>query len=189
MQFAAILRSADAGRRLALGGRASKVHPLGPLPQLGTNHPHRDGHKNDGPLPRDTRVQEHNVIEAGDVDGRKDNDEDNGDGEEEEAVAPEVGGPGADAVGHVEEGAARVDELPGEEEKDPGHGGVRGGAGAEDVVADGRVGVVALVAELAAVEAKDDDGEGAEDAAGHEDSVDDHVEHEFGGEDAVFELQ
>lgn len=96
--------------------------------------------------------------------------------------------PSLETAGHIEQGTAKVDELPREEEKDPGHGGVAGCAGAEDFVALRRVGIVAFVAEVAGIEAKDDDGKRAQHAAGHEDAVDAHVEEELGCEDAVFEL-
>lgn len=122
------------------------------------------------------------------VQGAEHSEEDNRDGEEEELVAPEVGCPGLDAVGHVEQRAAKVDEFPREEEEYPRHGGVAGCAGAEHLVTLGGVRVVTVDAEVAAVEAEDDDGEGSDGAAGHDDAVDDHVEEEFGGKDAVFEL-
>lgn len=125
----------------------------------------------------------------GDVERREDNEEDSHNGPEQECVAPEVANPGFEAARHVKERAAEVDELPGEEQEDPSHGSVAGRTGAEDLVACKRVAVVTLLAEVAIVEAKDDDGEGAKDATSHENAVDKHVEEELGCEDAVFELR
>lgn len=104
-------------------------------------------------------MQKHNVVEPRDVDCREHKAEDDGDGEEEEFVAPEVRGPGAYALGHVEEGAAEVDELPGEQQEDPGHGSVAGGTGTEHLVAGRGVAVVAVHAKVAVVEAEEHDGE------------------------------
>lgn len=97
--------------------------------------------------------------------------------------------PSLKAARHIKKRAAKVDELPREEEKDPGHGGVAGCAGAEDFVALDRVGIIALVAEIARTEAEDDDGKGSKNAAGHENTVNAHIEEELGCEDAVFELR
>lgn len=99
-----------------------------------------------------------------------------------------MGPPRPDPLMHVEKGPAEVYQLPREEQKDPCHGCVSRCAGTEDVVAGGRVSVVAVDAEVAVAKAEDDGGEGAEHAAGHENAVDDHVEHEFGGEDTITEL-
>ena len=165
------------------------MDPLCPLPRLSTNNEHDNGNEDDPPFPVNPGVHEDDGIQPRDVQRRKHNEEDNGNGEEEEAVPPQMVPPRADPpAAPVEEGPAEVDELPGEEQEDPRHGRVGRGAGAKDDVARRRVGVVAVGAQVAVAEGEDDGGEGAEDAASHEDAVDDHVEHEFGGEDAVAEL-
>lgn len=171
-----------------LKGPSSEVDALRPLPRLRQHHENDDIHKDDSPLPADTIVLENDVIQCGDVQNREDREEDAGDRPEQKLVAPQVACPGPEAIGHVEQGAAEVDKAPGEEEEDPGHGGEACGAGAEDRVADLRVVVVAVGAEVAVAEAEDDDRERAEDAAGHDGAVDDHVCEELGREDAVFEL-
>ena len=164
------------------------IHPLRPLPRLRAQHKHHHRNKHHRPLPANARVHKHNMVNDGNVQRPEHDEEDDGDGEEEEAVAPEVHAPGAEPAGHVEQRAPRVDELPREEQEDPRHGRVAGGARAEHVVARRRVLVVAVGAEVAVVEAEYHDGEGPDGAARHEDAVGDHVEQELGAEDAVFEL-
>lgn len=171
-----------------LKGLSSEVDALRPLPRLRQNHKHDDVHKDNSPLPADTGVLENDMVQLGNVQNREDREEDPSDRPEQELVAPKVARPRLEAVGHVEKGAAEVDQAPGEEEEDPGHGREACSAGAENGVAGLRVGVVAVGAEVAVAEAEDDDGEGAQDTAGHDGAVGDHVCEEFGGEDAVFEL-
>lgn len=96
--------------------------------------------------------------------------------------------PCLEPIRHIEQGSTEINKLPREEEEDPRHGGVTRCACAEDGFTRRRVFVVAVGAEVATVEAEHDDGEGADCAAGHEGAVDDHVEEELGGEDAIFEL-
>ena len=98
---------------------APAVRALGPLPGLSADEKDEDGDEDDGPLPGNAVVHEDDVVEDGDVEGGEDEDEDDGDGPEEEVVVPEVGGPRADAPGHVEERPPRVDQLPREEQEDP----------------------------------------------------------------------
>lgn len=120
---------------------------------------------------------------------RGEHDEENGDhGKEQKLVAPEMLHPLLETLGHVEEGPAEVDKLPCEQEKDPSHGCVAGGSGAEDGVAFGRVLVVAVAAKIAGIKPKDYNGERPEHAAGHEKAVDDHVGEELWCKYSVFQL-
>lgn len=133
-------------------------------------------------------MQEHLVVQHRNVQRGKHDKENTRHGEEQELVAPQMHRPRLEALGHVEQRPAGVDELPGEEKEDPRHGRVAGRASAEDGVAGWRVVDVAVEPQVAGFEAKDDEGEGSEDAAGHDGPVDDHVDHEFGSEDTIFEL-
>lgn len=164
-------------------------HPLPPLIRLSRGEEEQVRNNDNSPLPRNTLMHKNNGVDNRDIQRSDSNKETHGNRPEQERVAPETQGPLARALSDaVEEGAARVDELPGEEEEDPHHGRVAGGAGAEDVLAGVAVLEVAVVAEVAVVEAKEDDDEGAEEAGGHDEAVADEVGDEFGGEDAVFEL-
>lgn len=173
---------------MPLGRLTSEVDALGPLPRLRQHHKHEDIDKDDSPLPADTSVLENDMVQLGNVQDREDSEEDAADRPEQELVAPQVGSPRLETVGHVEQRAAEVNQTPGEEEEDPGHGREAGGAGAEGRLAALRVDVVAVGAEVPVVEAEDDDCERAEDAAGCDGAVDDHVCEEFGCKDAIFEL-
>lgn len=171
-----------------LGSLSSKVNSLGPLPGLGTQSPNKDCDEDDGPFPANTGMQEDDMVKTGDVEGGKYDKEDAADGVEQELVSPEVSSPYFDALGHVKEGAAEIDEFPREEQEDPRHGGVAGSSGAEDGLARIAVLVVTVYTQVAVAKAEYHNGEGAQDAAGHEDAVDNHICEEFGGEDAVFKL-
>lgn len=166
----------------------SKVYTFRPLPRFSAQSPNEDGNEDHAPFPTDTSVQEDNMIQAWNVQRREHDEEYTNDCEEQELVTPKMLRPHLEALGHVEERPAEVDELPRKKEEDPGHGRVAGGSGAEDGIAFGGVLVVAVAAEVARVEAEDYNGEGAEDAACHEETVDDHVGEEFGCKDSVFQL-
>lgn len=92
---------------------------------------------------------EHAVVDNRDVDDREGKNETSHDTKEEELVAPDIMHPLSKdflRVGlHLEEAAAQVHHLPGEEEGEPGHAGKSSGAGAENCVAVvGFVGVVVM---------------------------------------------
>lgn len=169
-----------------------KVYPLSQLPHLDASKENRRLHKDDAPLPRNPLVPEHDPIEPGDVEDGEDGHDAGDDGPEEEAVLPEVAGPlreGVLRLGlHAEEAAPEVHHLDGEEEREPNHGREAGGAGPEHQVAAGRVAVVAVFADLAVAEAVEDEDEAAEAEGCHPETVDEHVEHQLGGENALFQL-
>lgn len=56
------------------------IHPLRPLPRLGAQEPYKDCDKHNTPLPANTLVQEHNVVQYRDIQRRENNKEDNRDG-------------------------------------------------------------------------------------------------------------
>jgi hypothetical protein len=87
---------------------------------------------------------------------------------------------------HAEERAAHVDHLPGEEKGEPCEADKGGGPSAEDGVAHFAVGIVAADTEVAVTEAEEDNGEGGKAEGSHPEAVDDHVDHDFHGEDAGF---
>lgn len=174
---------------------ASKVHALGPLPRFNAQKEQKRLDKDDTPLPRDGRMLKDGGVNDGNVDDGEHGDEAGNDGPKEKLVAPDVNDPlgkVALALGlHAEEAAAQVDHLPGEEEGEPGQAGKGRRAGAEHDLAVLRVRLVAVVTNVgvAVAEAKEDDGEGADAERGHPDSVDNHVDQEFRGEDTLLELK
>lgn len=141
----------------------AEVDPLGELPRLRAGEEEEGDGEDDAPLLADGAVEEDDLVDDGDVDGGHGAEEADEDGPEEERVAPEAEGPalgvGDDAV---EEGAPEVDKLPGEDGEGPHHDRVAGRAGAEHAVALLRVLHVAVVAQVAVVEAEENGGEGAE---------------------------
>ena len=82
--------------------------------------------------------------------------------------------------------AAQVFEFPRADEDQPGEFGEDGGARAEHGIAAGTVVAVAVDAEVGVAGAVDDDDEGEEGAGAHDGAVDQHVDDDLGGEDAVF---
>lgn len=79
-------------------------------------------------------MQKYNVIKDRDVKRWKDDKKDNGDCKEEKLIAPEVRCPCFEPLVHIEKRASKVNELPREEEKDPGHGCVACSPSAEHIV-------------------------------------------------------
>ena len=70
--------------------RPSEVDPLGPLPRLNADKEQNSGNEHDTPLPADSGVLEHNVVDDGDVHDRENGDEPNTDRVEKELVAPDI---------------------------------------------------------------------------------------------------
>lgn len=132
------------------------------------------------------------VVDDGNVQGGEDGDETRNDGPEEELVPPDVDHPlgkVALAAGlHAEETAAHVDHFPGQEQREPCERHECGGAGSEDRVTLLRVGVVASRPEIAVAKAVHDEQETRETQRAHPESVRDHIEHDFQGEDAALEV-
>ena len=76
--------------------------------------------------------------------------------------------------------------FPGKQERKPGHADESGGAGAKHRVARRRVTAVAVCGEVAIAPGEEDESEGAETEGCHPEAVDEGVEDDFGGEDAIF---
>ncbi|KAI3478679.1 hypothetical protein L1887_59316 [Cichorium endivia] len=90
------------------------------------------------PFPADAFVQEDDAVEAGNVENGEDAEEAADDADEEELVPPRVAEPlvvPASVVAHVEEAAAHVDHLPGQNEREPGDDGKGRGTRTEDELA------------------------------------------------------
>ena len=138
---------------------------------------------------------ENTVVDNRDVDDRECKNETSHDTKEEELVAPDIMHPlGIAFLGvglHVEEAAAQMHHLPGEEEGEPGHAGEGSGAGTENCVAVVRlVGIVVMcvtaLGELAVAPSEHDEREGGQTEGGHPDSVDEGVDDDFPGENTLF---
>lgn len=128
---------------------ATEVNTLAPFPALNAKEEKHCLDKDNSPLPRDTAVLENTVVDNRDVDNREGKNEAGHDTKEKELVAPDIMHPlGKDflRVGlHLEEAAAQMHHLPGEEEGEPSHAGKGSGAGAEHcVTVIGFVGVVVM---------------------------------------------
>lgn len=169
-----------------------EVHPLGPLPGLNTEEEEDSSDEHNTPLPADSLVLEHRVADDRDVKDREDGDEAGADGEEEELVAPHIDDPLREVLFgaglHAEEGAAHINHLPGKEEREPGEACKTGGASAEDGVAAGREVVVTVLTEVTVAPGVEDQAEGCETQRGDPDTIDQHIEHDFKGEDTAFQL-
>lgn len=176
-----------------LGRTAAKEDTLSPLPGFNTEEEEEGLDEDDGPLPADGCVLEDNVVETGNVDQREHGDETSNDGPEEERVAPNVVHPLSEvalaARLHAEERTTHVDHLPGEEEGEPGKAGKGGSTSAENNLAT----LTAFVASFANVgltisKAVQDKNERSKAKGSHPQTVDHHVDHEFGSKDTLLEL-
>jgi len=169
---------------------ATEVDALGPLPGLDAAEEQGRLDEDDAPLPRDPGVLEHDVVDDRDVQDREDGDEAGDDRPEEELVAPGVVHPLREVplgLGlHAEEGAAHVDHLPGEEEREPGETDEGRRARAEYQVTLRRVVSVAASTEVAVAKAPHHQGEGREAERGCPDAVDEDVDDDLPGEDTLF---
>lgn len=202
-----VLVSADSGAEVALENAGLEINRAPPassgilllevlalakLPSLDADKEQECGDENHSPLPADARVPEHDGVDDGDVQDGEDGDECAHDGEEQELVAPHVVEPlGEVLVGarlHHEEGAAHVNHLPREEDGEPGETGECGGTSAEHSVAAGVVALVTSGTQVAVAKAEHDDREGGETECGDPESVEDHVDHDFDGENTTLEL-
>jgi hypothetical protein len=166
-----------------------EVNPLRRLPRLNAQNKQDAEREHNPPLLVDAIVQEDDVVDDGDVQRGQDEQRPANDRPEEEGVAPKPVEPRARIRNDgVEEGAAGVDELPAKGGKHPHHDGVADGAGAEDTGTRLGPAQVAVLAEVAVVQAPERGDEGADHADSHDDAVDEEVSEELGSEDAVFEL-
>jgi len=114
---------------------SSIINPFGPLPALGPCQEDEHSDKDNCPLPGDADMHKDDSIKDRDVQGRKDEEEDNGDGEKEELIAPQVHAPPLRTFWHGKERPPEVNEFPSKKQEHPGHGGVRSGAGLENRLA------------------------------------------------------
>lgn len=123
-------------RSLAL--LATEVNPLAPLPTLNTKEEKHSFDQDHTPFPGDTAVLEDFVVDNRNVQDGEGEYETGHDSEEQELVAPDIVHPLREvALGvglHLEEAAAEVHHLPGEEEREPGHACECCGTSAEDSV-------------------------------------------------------
>lgn len=107
------------------------VNPLRPLPRLhaGYKDAERDG--DDPPLPAHSRVQEDVAVQNRDIQCGEGDEKDADDGPEQEPVLPKVSSPYAEALWHIEKGAAQIDDDPSVEKKDPCNSSIAGCSGAK----------------------------------------------------------
>ena len=137
---------------------------------------------------------ENTVVDDWDVKDGESEHEASHDSEEEELVSPDVVHPlGESALGiglHLEEAAAQVHHLPGEEEGEPGHAGEGCGAGAEHGVTSiwlGRVVVLGVAAcrEVSIAPAEHYEGECRQTQGSHPDTIHEGVDDDLPGENTL----
>lgn len=114
---AATLATGSLALFLGLVRLATEVNTLAPLPGLDAKEEQNGLDEHNAPLPGDSRVLEHTVVDDGDIQNREREDETGHDTPEQEAVAPDVEHPLGEValrVGlHAEETSAQIDHLPG----------------------------------------------------------------------------
>jgi len=137
-------------------------------------------------------VPENRLVEAGDVDGGEDEESGEDDGIEQKLVGVEVAEEGELVLGLIgveaEHGATNGLEFPCGNENKPGKLGEYSSTGTEDRLALRRVLGVAVVTEITAVGAVDDDRESSKTAASHDGTVDDHVRNDLLGENTNLDV-
>lgn len=137
-------------------------------------------------------MPEHDGVDNRYVKNREYGDETTHDGEEQELVAPHVVKPLGEVLLraglHHEEGTTHVNHLPGEEQREPGKAGESGSASTEDGCAAVVEAFVTAGTEIAITETEHDDREGRETEGGDPETVDEHVDQDFNGENTTLEL-
>ena len=146
---------------------SAEVNSFSPLPSLNTDNPDKQGNKDHCPFPANACVQKDDVVETWNVQRREHQGKNDGDRKEQEAVSPQVVSPSLKSARHVEERATEVNQLPREEQEDPRHCCVACRAGAESLVTDIGVAVVAVCSQVSITKAKHDNGERTKNAARH----------------------
>lgn len=111
-------------------------------------------------------MHEYHTVDHRNIQRRWDKDKAESDRPEQERVLPKSFCPGLETTAFFkdfcEEGATKVNQLPGEEKEVPGHDRESCRSGREDRFAGFGVSAVAVVAEPLIVEAEEDDDRGAE---------------------------
>lgn len=163
-----------------------------PFPGLDAAEEQEGLDDDDRPLPGDPGVLEDVVVDDGAVEDEEDGHVAEHDGVEEELVAPDVVHPLREVLLrlglHAEEGAAEVDQLPGEEEREPCHRDECRGPRSEYRVASLGIRVITVFTHVAVAEAECNQGEGGQTQCRHPEAVDQHIDDEFVGENAAFEV-
>jgi hypothetical protein len=170
----------------------SEEDALAKLPALNAEEEQECSDKDNTPLPADALVSEHGIVDDRDIQDGEDGNEPEYNREEQELVPPDVAGPLGEVLCgsglHHEERAAHVQHLPRKEQREPSEASKGSCASADHSVAGRVVGLVAVVAEVAVTEAEHHDREGCEAEGGYPEAVDEHVDHDFDGEDTALEL-
>lgn len=170
-----------------------KVLALAKLPSLNSDEEEECSDEDYTPLPADPRVPEHGSIDNRDVQYWEDCDESAHDREEEELVAPHIMEPlGEVLVGtglHHEERAAHVDHLPRKEDREPGKTSESRSTGAEYSRTTWVEPFVTTGTKVTVAKAEHDDREGSKTESGNPETVEEHINHDFDGENTPLELE
>ena len=181
------------------GSSPSKKDALAPLPALHAEQEQQGLDEDNPPFPGDARVGEDDVVDDRHVQDRERQQKPGHDAEEQEAVAPHVDHPlrrevlGLGAARrarrrrvHVEEAAAHVHHLPGQQQREPGHAHEGRGAGSVHRRAFRGVAAVAAAGQVPLAPAEEHQRERRQAEGCDPDAVHDGVDDDFPGEDSLF---
>jgi hypothetical protein len=171
---------------------ACEVDPLGKLPRFDTEEEEERRDEDDPPFPADTSVSEDIMIDDRDIQDREDGKKTSYDSPEQELVAPNIRHP----LGkvpltvrlHAKEAPTHVNHFPSQEKREPGKAGKAGSAGSENRVTSFGIGRIAILSQITIAKSVQDEGEGGQTEGCYPETIDDHIDHDFDGEDTPFQL-
>ena len=168
---------------------------LDSLPPLNAEHEYEDRAERQSPFPSNACVLEDTGVEVGNVDGGENRHGTDHDRPEEEFILVNILEEWEATIGHgveAEHATAEGLEFPGRDKDEPCQFCEDGGTGTEHGVARSFgivvVSCVTFVAEVAVVGTVDDNDEGEDRAGSHDDSVDDHIDHDLRSENSPLDL-
>lgn len=133
-------------------------------------------------------------VESRNVDNGKHGNETSNNSPEKEGVPPNIVHPLGEVLLalwlHSEEGSSHIDHLPSKEQGEPCQAGKSSGTSTENNLALFAVGTVAIVSNVGGTVAEtvEDKDERAETESRHPKTVDNHVDHQLGSKDTLFQL-
>ena len=192
VERAVLLRT---GVRQRISSRTPSLPPeedtLRILPPFNTGEEKNRSDDHNSPLPSNHLVLEDNAVDNRNVKRRENRNKTDDDSPEKELIPSDIIVPLREVLLtprlHAEEAPLHIDQLPSEEQREPGKAGEASCSSSEYSVAFGRVSFVAAFAEVAVAEAEEDDGESAETQCCDPEAVHEHIQHDFQSEDAPLE--
>ena len=171
---------------------APEVDPLGKLPRFDAEEEEAGRDEDNTPFPADASVSEDIMIDDRDIQGREDGNKASDNSPEQELIAPNIRHPLSKvplAVRlHAEEAPTHVDHFPSQEKREPSKAGEAGRAGSEYRVTSFGIGGIAILSQITITKPVQDEGEGGQTECCHPETVDDHINQDFDGEDTPFQL-